>query len=115
MTAPAPPRGGRAASLGVPALVVAIVVMMVLPLPKALLDLLLALNLAASLVILLTALTAQRALDFSVFPALLLVTTLMRLALNISSTRLILLEGDAGKVIERSVTSSWAAAWSSAS
>ena len=93
-------RGGRGATFGVPAAIVAVVVMMVLPLPKALLDLLLAVNLTASLVILLTALTARRALDFSVFPALLLVTTLMRLSLNISSTRLILTEGDAGKVIE---------------
>ncbi len=93
-------RGGRAATLGVPAAVVAVVVMMVVPLPKAMLDLLLALNLTIALVVLLTAITAVRALDFSVFPALLLVTTLMRLSLNISSTRLILLHGDAGKVIE---------------
>ena len=93
-------RGGRGATFGVPAAIVGVVVMMVLPLPKPLLDLLLAVNLTASLVILLTALTARRALDFSVFPALLLVTTLMRLSLNISSTRLILTEGDAGKVIE---------------
>ena len=93
-------RGGRGATLGVPAAIVGVVVMMVLPLPKPLLDLLLAVNLTASLVILLTALTARKALDFSVFPALLLVTTLMRLSLNISSTRLILTDGDAGKVIE---------------
>ncbi len=93
-------RGGRGATLGVPAMIVGVVVMMVLPLPKPLLDLLLAVNLTVSLVILLTALTARRALDFSVFPALLLVTTLMRLSLNISSTRLILTDGDAGKVIE---------------
>jgi len=93
-------RGGRAATLGVPAAVVGVVVMMVVPLPKAVLDLLLALNLTIALVVLLTAITAVRALDFSVFPALLLVTTLMRLSLNISSTRLILLDGDAGKVIE---------------
>ena len=93
-------RGGRAATLGVPAMVVGVVVMMVVPLPKVLLDLLLAVNLTVALVVLLTAITAVRALDFSVFPALLLVTTLMRLALNISSTRLILLDGDAGKVIE---------------
>ena len=93
-------RGGRGAAIGVPLIVVGVVVMMVLPLPKVLLDLLLAINLTAAVVILLTAITAQRALDFSVFPALLLITTLMRLSLNISSTRLILLDGDAGKVIE---------------
>jgi flagellar biosynthesis protein FlhA len=83
----------------VPLAVVGIVVMMIVPLPSALLDLLLALNLTTAVVVILTALTARRALDFSVFPALLLVTTLMRLALNISSTRLILLKGEAGKVI----------------
>ena len=91
---------GRMVLLGVPTLVVALVVMLVLPLPKVLLDLLLATNLAASLVILLTALMVKRPLDLSVFPALLLIATLFRLALNISSTRLILLDGDAGKVIE---------------
>src|SRR5437867_2549179 len=95
-----PSKPGRAASLGVPLLMVGIVVMMIMPLPTALLDLLLATNLTVAVVILLTAITSERALDFSVFPALLLVTTLMRLALNISSTRLILLHGHAGKVIE---------------
>ncbi|MBC7678736.1 MAG: FHIPEP family type III secretion protein [Pseudorhodobacter sp.] len=86
--------------MGVPLLVVSIVIMMIIPLPTMLLDILLATNLTVAVVVLLTAITAERALDFSVFPALLLVTTLMRLALNISSTRLILLNGQAGKVIE---------------
>ena len=90
----------RTASVGVPALMIALVLLMVVPLPAVLLDLLLAVNLTVAVVILLTAVTAQRALDFSVFPALLLVTTLLRLALNISSTRLILVQGEAGKVIE---------------
>jgi flagellar biosynthesis protein FlhA len=94
-----PNQGGKVAQLGVPLLLVGIVVMMIIPLPTMLLDLLLATNLTAALVVLLTAITSERALDFSVFPALLLVTTLMRLALNISATRLILLHGDAGKVI----------------
>jgi flagellar biosynthesis protein FlhA len=85
--------------MGVPLLMVGIVVTMIIPLPTMLLDLLLATNLTVAVVILLTAITSERALDFSVFPALLLVTTLMRLALNISSTRLILLNGEAGKVI----------------
>jgi flagellar biosynthesis protein FlhA len=105
MTSPAPAdatRAGRAriAQVGVPLLMVAVVVMMVVPLPKVLLDLLLAANLAVAVVILLTSMMVRRALDFSVFPALLLVTTLVRLALNVSSTRLILLHADAGKVIE---------------
>ncbi|MCW2599365.1 MAG: flagellar biosynthesis protein FlhA [Frankiales bacterium] len=86
--------------MGVPLLMVGIVLTMIIPLPTMLLDLLLATNLTVAVVILLTAITAERALDFSVFPALLLVTTLMRLALNISSTRLILLDGHAGKVIQ---------------
>ncbi len=94
-----PQAGGRFAQFGVPLLLVGIVVMMIMPLPTMLLDILLAANLAVAVVVLLTAITAERALDFSVFPALLLVTTLMRLALNISSTRLILLHGEAGKVI----------------
>ena len=100
MTTPAPARPtGRIAASAVPLGVVGIVVMMIVPLPTMLLDMLLSLNLTIAVVIILTAITARRALDFSVFPALLLVTTLMRLALNISSTRLILLRGDAGKVI----------------
>jgi flagellar biosynthesis protein FlhA len=90
----------RAASMGVPLLMVGIVVMMIIPLPPMLLDMLLALNLSVAVIVLLTAITSEKALDFSVFPALLLVTTLMRLALNLSSTRLILLHGHAGKVIE---------------
>ncbi|MEN6303654.1 MAG: flagellar biosynthesis protein FlhA [Armatimonadia bacterium] len=74
--------------------------MMLIPLPPLLLDLLLALNLTLSLTILLLAMYVQRPLDFSVLPSLLLVTTLFRLALNISSTRLILLHASAGRVIE---------------
>ena len=99
MTSPVQARGGRGAAVGVPLIVVSVVIMMVVPLPPLLLDMLLATNLAVAVVILLTAITAERALDFSVFPALLLVTTLMRLALNISTTRLILTEGEAGKVV----------------
>ncbi|MDP3714495.1 MAG: flagellar biosynthesis protein FlhA [Mycobacteriales bacterium] len=99
MTSPTKARGGRGAAVGVPLIVVSVVIMMVVPLPPLLLDMLLATNLAVAVVILLTAITAERALDFSVFPALLLVTTLMRLALNISTTRLILTEGEAGKVV----------------
>ncbi|TVP45386.1 MAG: flagellar biosynthesis protein FlhA [Gemmatimonadales bacterium] len=80
--------------------VVFVVGLLVLPLPSFLLDLLLALSIAFSLLVLLTALNAERALDFSAFPSLLLLLTLYRLALNVSSTRLILGEGDAGRVIE---------------
>src|SRR3712207_701769 len=74
--------------------------MMVVPLPTFLLDLLIATNITGALLILLVAMFVQKPLDFSVFPALLLVFTLFRLALNISATRLVLMDGFAGKVIE---------------
>ncbi|MEW6583074.1 MAG: flagellar biosynthesis protein FlhA [Actinomycetota bacterium] len=80
--------------------VVGIVVMMVIPLPTALLDVLLTLNISAALAIVLATMYTTEPLQFSIFPSLLLVATLFRLALNISSTRLILLHGDAGHVIE---------------
>jgi len=82
------------------ALVVTIVVIMVIPIPTQLLDLLLACSLAIGLVILLTTLFITEPLQLSVFPTLLLIVTIFRLALNISSTRLILNHADAGKVIE---------------
>ena len=78
---------------------VTIVIMMIIPLPKLLLDLLICLNITIALVVVMSAIYNEEALDLSVFPSLLLVTTLFRLALNISSTRLILLDGDAGEVI----------------
>ena len=85
--------------LAVPIGVIGIIIMMVVPLPTFLLDLLIALNITGALLILLISMFVQRPLDFSVFPALLLVATLFRLALNISATRLVLRDGDAGKVI----------------
>jgi flagellar biosynthesis protein FlhA len=106
MSSPGPParrgqpkRSRQLAQIGIPLLLVCVVITMVVPLPKVLLDMLLAANISLAIVILLTAMMVQRALDFSVFPALLLVTTLVRLSLNVSSTRLILLHGDAGHVI----------------
>ncbi|HWC36518.1 MAG TPA: flagellar biosynthesis protein FlhA [Mycobacteriales bacterium] len=98
-TSPPSERKRRSAELALPAVMVGIVIAMVLPMPTALLDLLLASNLSLALVILLTATVTERTLEFSVFPSLLLVTTLARLALNVSSTRLILLNGNAGHVI----------------
>ena len=79
--------------------IVTIVIMMIIPLPTALLDLLICVNITGALVIVISTIYNEEALDLSVFPSLLLVTTLFRLALNISSTRLILLEGYAGEVI----------------
>lgn len=79
--------------------VILIVLMMIIPLPHWLLSLLIVLNITTSLIILLVSMYNLEPLDFSVFPSLLLIMTLFRLALNISSTRLILLEGYAGEVI----------------
>ncbi|MBP2662575.1 MAG: flhA [Firmicutes bacterium] len=79
--------------------IITIVVMMIIPLPTMLLDLLLTLNITLALIIVMVAIYNIQPLDFSVFPSLLLITTLFRLALNVSSTRLILLEGHAGEVI----------------
>jgi flagellar biosynthesis protein FlhA len=80
--------------------VVLIVVMLVIPLPPQLLDVFIALNIAAALAILTATIYLPRALDFSVFPTLLLITTMFRLAINVSVTRLILLHGDAGHMVE---------------
>ncbi|MGY6499357.1 MAG: flagellar biosynthesis protein FlhA [Acidimicrobiales bacterium] len=82
-----------------PAAVIFVVAMMVIPLPPALLDLLLTINIAAAVLLLLASLNVSRVLDLAVFPSLLLVATLFRLGLNVSSTRLILGRGDAGEVI----------------
>ena len=80
--------------------VVLVVAMMIIPLPPFLLDLCITLNISAALVIVVATLYVPRALDFSSFPTLLLLTTLFRLAINVSVTRLILLHGDAGHVVE---------------
>ncbi|MDW8799648.1 flagellar biosynthesis protein FlhA [Clostridium sp. A1-XYC3] len=80
--------------------VIAIVLMIIIPLPSQLLDVLLAFNITISVVIILLTLFTTEVLQFSVFPTLLLITTLFRLALNISSSRLILKDGFAGEVIE---------------
>jgi len=80
--------------------VVGIVAMMVIPLPPGLLDILQVVNIATALLILLVSMYILEPLQFSVFPSLLLITTLFRLALNVSATRLILLNGGAGKVID---------------
>lgn len=79
--------------------IITIVVMMIIPLPTLLLDLLLTLNITLALIIVMVAIYNVEPLEFSVFPSLLLITTLFRLALNVSSTRLILLDGHAGEVI----------------
>src|ERR671934_2060427 len=79
--------------------VVLVVMMMIIPLPPALVDLCISLNISAALAIVVTTLYLPTALDFAAFPSLLLLTTLLRLAINVSVTRLVLLHGDAGGVI----------------
>ena len=80
--------------------VITILAMMVVPLPPMLIDLLIAGNIAAAITILLVAMYSRDVLAFSVFPSLLLLVTLYRLAINVSSTRLILLQADAGEIIK---------------
>ena len=91
--------------LAAPVLILMILAMMVLPLPPFILDIFFTFNIAIAVLVLLVAVNVQKTLDFSVFPTVLLVTTLMRLSLNVASTRVVMLEGHsgpdaAGKVIE---------------
>ncbi|MCK2026523.1 MULTISPECIES: flagellar biosynthesis protein FlhA [Microbacterium] len=87
-------------TLMVPIGVVGIIMLLVVPVPPFLLDVLIILNIMFALVILLTSMFVKKPLDFSVFPSLLLVATLFRLGLNVASTRLVLGEAYAGQVIE---------------
>jgi flagellar biosynthesis protein FlhA len=98
-------RNIKGKSLAAPIIVVLILGMMVLPIPPFLLDVFFTFNIALSIIVLLTALYTVRPLDFMVFPTVLLVTTILRLALNVASTRVVLSDGhtgpgSAGKVIE---------------
>lgn len=91
--------------LGIPIAILALLAMVVVPLPPFLLDVFFTFNIALSLVVLMVTLYARRPLDFAIFPTIILIATLFRLALNIASTRVILLEGhnggaSAGHVIE---------------
>lgn len=97
--------GLRQGSLGIPLLLLALLGMVTLPIPPLLLDTLFTFNIALSIVVLLVSVYALRPLDFAVFPTILLVATLLRLALNVASTRVVLLHGQdgphaAGKVIQ---------------
>jgi flagellar biosynthesis protein FlhA len=101
-------RGARAmwqGNLSIPILLLMLLGMMILPLPPILLDAFFSFNIALSIVVLLVSVYTMRPLDFAVFPTILLVSTLFRLALNVASTRVVLLEGHeggdaAGKVIQ---------------
>jgi flagellar biosynthesis protein FlhA len=95
----------NASQLAAPILILMILAMMVLPLPAFALDVFFTFNIAISVLVLLVAVNTQKTLEFSVFPTVLLVTTLLRLSLNVASTRVVMLEGHtgpdaAGKVIE---------------
>ncbi|MDX9737232.1 MAG: FHIPEP family type III secretion protein, partial [Azonexus sp.] len=94
-----------ASQLAAPILIIMVLAMMVLPLPPFLLDILFTFNIAVAVLVLMVAVDTKKTLDFSVFPTVLLVTTLLRLALNVASTRVVLMHGHngpdaAGKVIE---------------
>ena len=80
--------------------VIGIIGMMIVPLPTPLLDILLTLNITVAVTLLMVSLYVPRALDIAAFPSILLLTTLFRLGLNISTTRLILLDADAGSVVD---------------
>lgn len=99
------PRAGVIGALGAPIAVLLVLAMMVLPLPPFALDLLFTFNIAMAVMVTMVAANMIRPLDFAAFPTVLLLTTLMRLSLNVASTRVVLLEGHtgtgaAGKVIE---------------
>ncbi|WP_281718955.1 flagellar biosynthesis protein FlhA [Pandoraea apista] len=97
--------GGNLKSLAAPVLIIMILGMMILPLPPFILDLLFTFNIALAVMVLLVSMYTQKPLDFAAFPSVLLFSTLLRLSLNVASTRVVLLEGHtgpdaAGKVIE---------------
>lgn len=94
------PNKGLAAKVAVPIGVVGIIMLLVVPVPSWILDMLIIVNIMLALVILLTTMFVKKPLDFSVFPSLLLVATLFRLGLNVASTRLVLGDGFAGQVIQ---------------
>ncbi|MDN3609461.1 flagellar biosynthesis protein FlhA [Vibrio ostreicida] len=92
-------------SIGIPLVLLMVLAMVILPLPPLLLDALFTFNIVLAILVLLVSTTAKRPLDFSIFPTILLVATLLRLTLNVASTRVVLLEGhnggdSAGKVIQ---------------
>ncbi|GAB3684179.1 flagellar biosynthesis protein FlhA [Angustibacter aerolatus] len=89
----------KASQLALPIGIVGIVLLLVVPLPAVVLDLLIAMNITLAIAVLLVSISIKRPLDFSVFPSMILVLTLLRLSLNVSATRLVLRDGYAGKVI----------------
>ena len=90
----------KKADIGVALYVLAAFVMLIIPINSTLLDIFLTLNISIAFVILFSSMFAKEVLDMSFFPTVLLFTTIFRIALNISSTRLILTTGNAGNVVE---------------
>lgn len=90
----------KKANIGIGLYILAAVVFLIVPLPSTLLDILMAMNISIALIILFNALFAKEALDMSTFPTMLLFTTIFRIGLNVSSTRLILKDGDPGEVVK---------------
>jgi flagellar biosynthesis protein FlhA len=101
--------GGFTAALALPVGIFALLALMVLPVPALLLDIFFVLNIAISIVVLMVALNARRPLDFSSFPSVLLFATLLRLALNVASTRVVLVHGHEGGAAAGHVIESFAA------
>jgi len=87
---------GRTGLVGAPLLLIAILAMLVVPLPPFLLDIFFTFNIALALIVVMASVYTRRPLDFGTFPTVLLLATLLRLALNIASTRIVLLEGHTG-------------------
>jgi flagellar biosynthesis protein FlhA len=96
MSTPAKPTTFRAAFLLAPGAIIAIVLLMIVPLPPIILDLLLSIDIGLAVVLLFTAIYVKQPVEFSVFPSLLLLLTLLRLSLNVASTRLVLMHGQDG-------------------
>ena len=90
---------GQRSELALALAILGVLVVLLVPLPPPLLDLLLALNIGLTVLVLLVTLGARKPFDFSVFPSLLLLMTLFRLSLNVATTRLILLKGGAGHIV----------------
>ena len=95
----------RSGRIGIPLVILSILAMIILPLPPLLLDILFTFNIAMAVLVLMVSVSSKSPLDFSLFPTVILITTLLRLTLNVASTRIVLLEGHngtgaAGKVIE---------------
>lgn len=86
--------------IGVLGAVILIVAMLIIPLPPWMLSFLIVINITLGLIVLLTAMSMKEALDFSIFPSVILLLTLFRLGLSVSTTRAILATGDAGSVVE---------------